>query len=229
MNLINADCLEAMKDIPDGSVDITITSPPYNLAKRASGGGNSKTSYAGWYPDEMPEVEYQEWQQKVLSECLRITKGSVFYNHRVRYAWHSRNKHRTPSNIYHPWDIVSAFPIWSEIIWFRRGCTGHANRRFRIADERIYQIGKPHFFKDNGFLSVWEIVPDRNDKHPCSFPLELPSRCIKTFCPLGGTVFDPFMGSGTTGVAAKNLDRNFIGIEMDAEYFKIAQKRIENA
>jgi len=67
-----------MRGMPDKSVDITITSPPYNLNKEASGGGSSKRSYDGWYPDDMPEEKYQLWQKDVVKELLRITKGSIF-------------------------------------------------------------------------------------------------------------------------------------------------------
>ena len=220
------DCLEVMQAMPDKSVDIVITSPPYNLSKKASGGGNSKRDYNGWYSDEMPEDVYQSWQSDLIRECLRVSRGSVFYNHRIRYAWHSRNKYRTQSNLYHPWDWISKFPVWSEIVWWRKGTTGHVNNRFRLADERIYQIGKPHYFHDCGYTSVWEILPCKNEGHPCSFPVELPLRCINTFCPEGGLVLDPFMGSGTTAIACLNAGKNFIGIEKEEKYCRIAEERI---
>lgn len=120
VTLLLGDCAEKLKDIPDKSVDVTITSPPYNLNKAASGGGSSKRNYDGWYPDEMPEDEYQMLQKRIVRELLRITKGSIFYNHKVRYAWHNRNKFRVPSNIYHPMQWLGEFPIWCEIIWDRR-------------------------------------------------------------------------------------------------------------
>ena len=225
MKLIQGDCLEVMREMEDNSVEIVVTSPPYNLNKKASGGGNSKKSYDGWYPDDMPEKEYQRWQTKVVKECLRVARGSVFYNHRVRYAWHNRNKHRVPSNIYHPMSWLYQFPIWSEIIWDRGGTTGHTNRRVRLADERIYQLGKPNKFYDKGYTTVWRMNPSKNNGHVCTFPVEFPERCINMSTEPSDTILDPFMGSGTTGVACKNLDRNFIGIELDAEYFKIAQDR----
>lgn len=226
IGLHQGDCLEVMKGIPDGSVDIVITSPPYNLNKRASGGGSSKQDYSGWYPDDMPEEEYQGWQKNVIRELLRVTKGSIFYNHRVRYAWHSRNKYRVPSRIYHPMQWLSDFPIWCEIIWDRRGTTGHANRRCRMSDERIYQIGKPAKFNDMGYTTVWQIPPNKNEGHVCTFPPELVNRCILMGSDEGDVILDPFMGSGTTGVACKNLNRKFIGIELDESYFNIAKERI---
>jgi DNA modification methylase len=223
---MQGDCLDRMKEMEANSVDLVVTSPPYNLNKNASGGGNSKRNYEGWYPDDMPEEEYQLWQKECIREMLRISKGSVFYNHKVRYAWHSRNKYKQKSKIYHPMQWLCDFPVWCEIIWDRRGTTGHANRRCRMSDERIYQLGKPNKFNDMGYTTVWQILPSKNNGHVCSYPNELVNRCILMSTDEGDTILDPFMGSGTTGVAAKNLNRDFIGIEKDETYFKIAQDRI---
>ena len=212
--------------MPDNSVDITITSPPYNLNKKASGGGTSKQNYDEWYADDMPELEYQSWQKTVVQELMRVTRGSVFYNHRIRYAWHSRNKFRTPSNIYHPLQWLGDFPVWCEITWHRCGTTGHANGRCRLADERIFQLGKPTKFHDMGYTTVWSIPPSKNDGHVCTFPSELVARCIKMTTDTGDIVFDPFMGVGTTGMVATELKRNFIGIELDLQYYNLATARL---
>jgi DNA modification methylase len=217
---INGDCLEVLKSIADKSIDITITSPPYNLNKKASGGGNSKQNYDNWYFDDMPEDEYQEWQKEVIRELLRVTKGSVFYNHRVRYAWHSRNKYKVPSNIYHPMQWLGEFPIWCEIIWNRMGTSGHANNRCRMADERIYQIGKPLIFNDMGYTTVWNIKPSKNEGHVCTFPEELVERCILMSTNEGNVVLDPFAGVGTTGRVCSRLNRKYIMIEKNNDYIK---------
>jgi len=190
------------------------------------GGGNSKRNYDNWYPDDMPELKYQRWQQKCITEMLRISKGSVFYNHKVRYAWHSRNKYKVLSRIYHPMQWLSIFPVWCEIIWDRRGTTGHANRRCRMADERTYQLGKPNKFKDMKYTTVWQIHPTKNTNHVCSFPEELVKRCVLLSTDKSDIVLDPFMGSGTTGVACQNLNRSFIGIEKDRDYYRAAKRRI---
>lgn len=224
--IILGDCLEQLKKISDKSIDIIVTSPPYNLNKQASGGGNSKRNYDGWYPDDMPEVDYQAWQIQVLRECIRVCKGSVFYNHKVRYAWHNRNKYRHPTNLYHPMQWLSEFPIWCEIIWNRRSTSGHANNRCRMADERIYQLGKPHKFKDMGYTTIWDISPSKNEGHVCSFPEELVERCILMSTDEGDIVLDPFAGSGTTGIVAKRLNRGFICIEKDPNYYNLIMSRL---
>lgn len=227
--LVHGDCLEFLSTLADKSVHCVVTSPPYNLNKQASGGGSSKRGYDGWYPDDLPELEYQAQQREVVAALSAKTVGSVFYNHRIRYAWHSRNKHRNPNNIYHPLHWLGDFPIWCEIIWDRGGTTGHANGRFRLSDERIYQIGKPHVFHDLGMTTIWRINPSRNEGHVCTFPEDLVERCILSCTNPGDTVLDPYMGSGTTGLVASRLGRKFIGIERDAEYFKLASARLEAA
>lgn len=224
VQIIHGDCHELLSTL--GEVDVVVTSPPYNLNKIASGGGSSKRSYDGWYPDDLPELDYQEKQRSILALLREKTRGSIFYNHRIRYAWHSRNKYRHVNNIYHPLHWLEDLPIWCEIIWHRGGTTGHANGRFRLADERIYQIGKPHVFHDHGWTTVWNINPTRNQGHVCSFPEELVERCILSSTNPGDTVLDPFMGSGTVGVVAKRLGRRFIGIEREREYVELAHGRI---
>ena len=77
-----------------------------------------------------------------------------------------------------------------------------------------------------GYTTVWNIPPSKNEGHVCSFPVELPKRCMLMATNAGDTILDPFMGSGTTGVVAKSLNRNFIGIELDKTYYNFAKKRI---
>jgi DNA modification methylase len=184
--------------------------------------------YAEWYPDDLPEDQYQDDQKQIIRLLLERCIGSIFYNHRPRFAWHSRNKYRVPSNVYHPWDWLREFPIWHEIIWDRGG-GGKPNFRCPQADERIYQIGRPKQWNDIGLTSVWRIAPDSGSGHVCAFPLELPRRCIAISTSENDLILDPYMGSGTTGVAAFEMGRKFIGIEREQKYFDIACKRIEDA
>lgn len=231
----HGDCLEVLRGMPDRCVGLVVTSPPYNLHKKASGGGSItnvklREKYAGWYADEMPELEYQRWQRGVITECLRVCRGSVFYNHKPRYAWHGRNEHRVPSNVYHPWDWLAGFPIWCEIIWDRGGVGSPNAGRYPIADERVYQIGKPKVWHPgSGWSNVWRIDPEKGSSHPCSFPVELARRCIVPCTDPGDIVLDPFGGSGTTAVAAIQEGRRCLVIEKDESYCEIARKRVAQA
>ena len=229
--LWNADCLDALRHID--KFDICVTSPPYNLNKEHSGSDHTESGrrmlakYDAWYFDDMPEPEYQAWQVEVIKAIMAKCGGSIFYNHRIRYAWHSRNKHRTPSNIYHPLDWLSQFPIWAEIIWDRLGA-GTPNNRVNLRHEYVYQINRPAGGDLTGESSVWPISPEREDRngHVCPFPVALVSKCLKIGSDPGQTVFDPFMGSGTTAVAAIRAGRRFLGAELDKETFERACERI---
>lgn len=228
--VIQGDVLSVLPELAGEDIAAVVTSPPYNLNKKHSGGGTSKQHYKGWYPDEKPEEVYRAEQRLVVGNLLQITEGSIFYNHRVRYAWHGRNRWQPPSRVLHPYDWLSDFPIWSEIIWDRGHGNGHPNGRCRVTDERIFQIGKPHVFHDMGYSSVWRFGPSKNDAgHVCTFPEELVERCLLMATNPGDLILDPYAGSGTTGVVAARLGRRFIGIEIDPDYHALATERVSKA
>ena len=167
--IYHGDCLEIMPQLE--SVDLVVTSPPYNLVREWSGGGpNSNLKrleerYTEWYPDQMNEKQYQQWQRTVLKECIRLCGGSIFYNHKIRYAWKRRKE------IYHPLDWIRDFPIWTEIIWDRCGAQGGNTPRFLIGDERIYQIQKPKTWNGcQGYSTIWRFPPETRFNHVCPFP-----------------------------------------------------------
>ena len=103
--------------------------------------------------------------------------------------------------------------------------------RFYRVEEDLYILGKnAKGFKWNKncakYLSVWRIPPSKNDSFPCSFPIEIPKRVIEAFTDENDTVLDPFMGSGTTALAAKLTNRNYIGFELSENYCSIAEERL---
>jgi len=228
------DCLEVLNNLDRNSIEIAVTSPPYNLCKRYSNYSNTDIStqmtrkYDEWYFDELPEWTYQGWQQTVVHELLRICKSSIFYNHKVRYAWHNRNIFRNESNMHHPVHWLSKFPIWCEIIWDRCGI-GKPSRRYHISDERIYQIQKPvKWSNPEGLNNIWRIPPSKNEGHVCSFPEKLVENCILPTTNEGDVVIDPFGGSGTVAIVAEKFKRKWILIENKEEYCRNIVKRIEN-
>lgn len=223
------DCLEVLPLMPSKSVDLVVTSPPYNLIREWSGGGPKSKMKSieerfynnPLYADQKKEKVYQAEQIRMLKECMRICTGSVYYNHKVRYAWKRRNC------IYHPLDWLRQFPIWTEIIWDRRGGPGGNSKRWRIAEERIYQIGGPKAWHKLPYTNIWTMLPDINAEHPATFPIELPRRCILSSTDIGDTVLDPYVGSGTSVLAAILNGRKGIGIEIEEKYCEIAAKRLE--
>lgn len=231
------DCREILPTLSDGSANWCVTSPPYNLNKAYHSSPNATTAanaamsekYEDWYDDDLNEAEYQSQQIEVVGELLRVCTDSVFYNHRIRYAWHSRNKDAPPSKVHHPIHWLSGFPIWCEIIWDRCGGSTPTGR-YQQGHELIYQMGKPRRVqKSLGMLDVWRIPPDSGSGHVCAFPMKLVENCLAPHAVAGETVIDPYMGSGTVGMVSGSLGLNFIGIEAEQRYFDLACRRIEDS
>lgn len=231
--VIQGDCLEVMKNMPDRCVDMVLTSPPYNKSfydRRKNGNGSvwkqRKIKYGdGTFGDNSTPEEYENWQKNVISECLRILKddGSLFYNHKSFSHKHS---------LVFP-KYVFEFPLRQIIIW-DRGSTPQINPiRFYPTTEYIFWITKsdrqPKF--SNKDLShkkdVWNINPKPMKEHPAPFPEELAENCIRACSNEGDTILDPFAGSGTVGKMAKQLNRNYILIEKEPEYVEIIKERLD--
>ena len=228
IELRQGDCLELMKELPSESIDLIITSPPYNLGKTHHTGNNRFEGYKT-YEDNMPEEEYQKWQIEVLQECFRILKhdGSLFYNH--------KNRIRGGVQISpYEWIFLTDFTIKQEIVWFN-GSPNFDKCRFYPMTERIYWLTKSSKTKmvntinhhDVFGVKEWKPQGTKNE-FKRAFPVELPQDIISCF-PNANIVLDPFMGSGSTGVACVNTGRKFIGMELDPGYFEIAKNRIEEA
>lgn len=212
------------------SVDLVVTSPPYNLKKKwwDSGANGIHGKLAAkfndeWYADELPEPEYQAQQRAVLQACLQVCRGSVCYNHKVRYAI------KREGRSFHPMEWLADFPLWCEIVWDKGGGPAVNCRRPIVADERIYVLGRPKVWHNEGMTTVWRItVPEHGIDHPCPFPIEIPARCMRLFSDPGDVVIDPYMGSGTTLRAAKMLKRRAIGIEVSERYCEVAARSLES-
>lgn len=229
--IICGDSLAVMRQMPDKSVDLVITSPPYNLKNSTGNGMKAGTKTGRWannplqngyaqHNDEMPHDEYVDWQRACLAEAMRLLKddGAIFYNH----------KRRVQGGIMQDRDdIVNGFPVRQIIIWKRAGGFNFNPGYFVPSYEVIYLICKPKFQlapKKNGYTDVWEFPQEMKNKHPAPYPLALPFRCIESTT--AQTILDPFSGSGTTAVAAKQLGRNYIGIDISPEYCEMAENRI---
>lgn len=229
---ICGDALTVMRQMPDECIDLVVTSPPYNL-KNSTGNGMKDGRGGKWanaslikgyshHHDNMPHEEYAQWQRLCLTEMLRLIKedGAIFYNHKWRVQGGLLQDRQ---------DIVAGFPIRQIIIWRRKGGINFNKGYFLPTYEVIYLICKPKFVLTKGassFGDVWEFMQEMNNTHPAPFPVALIERII------GSThahiVLDPFMGSGTTAVAAKRLNRDFVGIEISPEYIELAKKRLDD-
>ena len=243
MKLYNEDCLLVLKDIPDESIDLTITSPPYDDLRNY----NSNFDING-----------------IIKQLYRITKtgGVVIWNINDKIKNGSKSLTSFKQAILFN---ACGFNVNDVMIWEKTNPMPQVKQpRYNQVFEYmfVFSKGKPKTFNPimidckNADISynstckkitkgkereykelkinkqkidsnVWKFAVAQNKtEHPAVFPLELPLRHIKTWSNKGDVVLDPFMGSGTTGIACKNTNRDFIGIEIDEKYFKIAEERI---
>lgn len=203
--IYNEDCLETLKRMEDNSIDLVVTSPPYNKGIHPRNGTNgfwsaySKKIEYDSYADALPQDEYDQWQSKVLSECMRVIKpsGSIFYNHK---EWLADGLAVFPK-------FVFDFPLHQTLIWDRGGSCANDPHQFQNQNEFIFWIVKSpketYFDKSqSGFRqTIWRVNPEHNSNHPAPFPVKLIKSIIASASPEDGVVYDPFMGSGTTAVA----------------------------
>lgn len=237
--LYNSDCLEVLPALR--GVDAAITSPPYNLGgspwphlgnwKQGDGaGGKSKWRNGsdasagvqyGEHEDSIPHEKYVVWQHEVVSAlwALLPEEGAIFYNHKPRVIG---------ARVWLPIELIPSHVVMRQIvIWARPGGMNFNPTAFVPTYEWIMVLAKPKFrLKSKGVSGlgdVWSMAPDRNP-HPAPFPVLLPSKVLQatTF----ETIVDPFMGSGTTGVACARAGKKFIGIEKDARHFDHACERL---
>jgi len=213
-----------MAFLPDNSVDIIITSPPYNLGqeKWPMGGNGRRPRDTGIgyiaHEDDMPEDQYQAWQIQCLAEFYRVAKrgASLFYNHKIR---------QRDGVIIHPLLWLSGTTQWllrQEVIWDRTSTHNHTATLFWPQDERIYWLtkGRPNLGdKSIGMPTVWRhFGPKPNSDHPAPFTPELPKMLLRAVGKPGDIILDPFGGGMTTCVVASAMGYRSIGVDISEEY-----------
>lgn len=250
-----ADCINFLKMIPDGSVDMLLTSPPYWRKKDY---GHSEQIGL-----EMKFEEYLDRLAVVFTEAMRCLKptGTLWVNIGDTYATHAGSSKKStqfgrptkPADMVRHYKkprqsvpekclcgIPQRFVIrmteegWihrNTIIWIKRGRPDPTRDRLSQSHfEYVFLFAKSqqYFFnKIAGISTIWEIQYDKESAwHPAPFPLELAKRAIRLGCPEGGIVIDPFAGSGTTLIAARNLGRMFIGADINSDFVQGMNKRL---
>ena len=218
INIKNQDCLKGMKQIKENTIDLIVTSPPYNIG----------IDY-GEFNDQKEWNEYEFFIKKLFERIHKILKQDSIFAINVG---NQRNS-GLPHYIYF-WLKESGFKIIKEIFWYKG--------LYYIQGETIFICSKSGkfnnyykkndgFFSNNQFSTVWEIRynPDESKKvlnHNAFFVEKIPRLLIEISTKENDVVCDPFLGSGTTAVACKKLNRRFIGFEINKEYCNIANKRI---
>lgn len=235
-----ADCREVL---PSVSFDLVVTSPPYNLgampwkplghwrpgvasnsggrAKWKAGAASGDGVAYGAHSDAMPWPEYETWMREVVALLWgRLSAdGAIFLNHKPRVVG---------SRLWLPLALLpDGVELRQIITWSRPGGMNYSPVSFVPTSEWIMLLAKPDFrLKSRGVSGlgdVWSMAPEKN-AHPAPFPETLPAKAIEATN--GDVVCDPFMGSGTTGLAALKAGKRFIGIEKDERWFALACERM---
>jgi len=232
--LYNEDCIRAMKRLASDSIDLILTDPPYNLGNFMKDRGTNLKKMrdnffaaAGW-----DNLSFEEWEKSMdnfFEEAVRVLKKGgamlVFMSiikvetlikiaerHGLYYKttgiWHKLNPMPRNMNLH----FVNSTEAWVYFTYKKK--TGTFNNDGKVL----------HDFIETAVAANGE---RKYGKHPTQKPVQLMEFFIKVLTNEGDTVLDPFMGSGSTGVAAKKNNRNFIGIEIDENYFQIATRRIQ--
>ena len=259
IKLIYGDCVKVLSTMPAGCVDLIVTSPPYDNLRTYEGlcvwnektwkkviesmasvvaiGGavvwvvNDATIKGSETGSSFKQALYFKECGFLLHDTMIWNKGTAVYQHKNRYIncfeymfiFSNKEKPKT-ANL-----IKDKKNKWA-------GKTVHGNERDRDGSLKV-KSGNGRIFKEYGSrLNIWPMPPAQSNterkragNHPAIFPERLAADHIKTWSKEGDIVMDPFMGSGTTGVACVELNRKFIGIEKVEKYFKVAKKRIEVA
>lgn len=239
LKLINGDCLDEMKKIADGSVDLVLTDPPY---------GTTACKWDTVIPFDLMWEQLKRVTKKngaiVLFGSQPFTSALVMSNvdwFKYEWIWQKDGGSNFATTKYQP------MKEHENVLVFCQGSTTYNQQKQERVGSRKGKVTKTidSGRKDSvygsqegvGTLMVPALrcpssvqrIPRERGLHPTQKPVAICEYLIKTYTNEGETVLDFTMGSGTTGVACKNLNRNFIGIELDKEYFEIAKKRIEKA
>ena len=234
--IYNMDCLEGMKLIPDGTINLTVTSPPYNVGL-----------FYNEYNDNKEYSDYLAWMKDVFSENYRVlaTDGRMCIN----IGDGKNGSIPTHSDFIQICKSIG-FYVMSIIVWNKNTTSNRTAwgsfmspscpsfpRCFEYVlifskSKKLTHKGDTTILKDN-FIKwtngMWTFVPETKQRwHPAVYPLELPTRCIELLTYKGDVVLDPFMGSGTTAIACIKEKRHFVGFELNKEYYDRAVKRIKD-
>ena len=225
-NIVNADSVQYLKKIPDKSVDFILTDPPYNLSQYST--GNMKFDWRTDINNDLAEWDKDFSPETIKDDFLRILKrtGNIFAfcSYNLIGKWHEVFDPIFDTFQYFIWHKTNPVPKFRKA-GFLNSCElvvcmwnrGH-----------IWNFGKQNEMH-NFFESPICMGPERlnNPKHPTQKPIKLLRHLINIASNEGDVILDPFMGVGSTGVAALEMNRKFIGIEIEKEYFDAAERRLQ--
>ena len=238
--IIQGDCLAVMRKIPDDSIDVTFADPPFNLKKK----------YNSYY-DKQEVEKYLSWCKEWLYEMVRITKpsGSIFVHNIPKWLIHYDAYLSEIAMFRHwiAWDAMGS-PLGKTLLPNHYGILYYVkspdfkfydirmlHKRCRVCHYILQDYGgkKDQMHKFGPLLSdVWTDIhrirhKKRRDEHPCQLPVHLLERLLLMSTDEGDVVLDPFIGTGTTAVAAKRLGRKYIGVDIDPQYVEMTNQKLK--
>jgi DNA modification methylase len=232
----NQDCLEWMNAQPAESVDIVLTSPPYNFDMDYNTYKDDITDYRSWthawitaaarilkptgrlliniQPKFSERLPYHHWIHHSCEENKLLWYGERIWNKNTINGYRgAAGSMGIPSKIY----------LWYSTEYVQMFSKGDIYRPTKKADSLITMPEQTAWAKDH----IWNIAPARQKDHPAQMPIQLADRLLKLFARKGDVVYDPFAGAGTTMLAAKNLGLDSIGTEIDPAYCQLIQDRLK--
>jgi site-specific DNA-methyltransferase (adenine-specific)/modification methylase len=236
--IICGDCIEVMKEIPDNSIDLVIIDPPYNISQDKKQINRYSLDYKGFKRDSSIKLDFGEWDKKTdedfekftedyFKELVRVMKNKswgyiCFSKERVGILERLIKKYNCKFRTIFVWAKTNPVPSFRKV-------------NYNSACEFIVVFskgdGKIKNFLNQKEMSNYMLTPNKSSygetTHPTEKPIILFEKFVKTSSNEGDIVLDCFMGSGTTAVACLKNNRNFIGIELNPEYVKIAEARIK--
>jgi len=240
-SIIQGDCIDVLKSFPSDSIDVAFADPPFNLNK-----GYRSTN------DALKTQKYLEWCEQWLIELVRLTKpgGSVFVHNIPKWLTHFSAILNPIADFKHwiAWDAATN-PMGKTLQPAHYGILCYSKKSGK---QKFYEIRHPHkrcrkcgyLMKDYGgkkrllhpfgplLSDIWTDIhrirhKKYRDDHPCQLPVHLLERIILMSSDEGDVVLDPFLGTGTTAIAAKKLGRKYIGIELDEEYVRVSRSKVD--
>ena len=213
IDLKHGDCLELMKEITSGSVDMVLTDPPYGMNFQSNQRKNKH--------EVIENDNNLEWIFDFVSESYRVSSDNSA--HYVFCSWHNVDIFKQ--------ELQKKFKIKNILTWVKNNTSmGDLKGDFAPRTEFILFFHKGRQLIRGGRDSnVLEFRRTKNEYHPTQKPVDMLEYMIEKFSDVDSLILDPFMGSGSTGVACVNTNRKFIGIEKYDKYFEIAEKRIKDA
>lgn len=225
------DAFNGLKRLTEESIDLVVTDPPYNIASdhKTTKQGNrivsTREAWGEW--DTYHPFDYDVMLMRLISECYRVLKsgGSLYlFTARKDNGFFIRKA------------VERGFTYQNQLALLKRNPLPHFRKtNWRSAFELCLYVskGKPktfHFLSQQECVNVYPYpIPQKETAHPTEKPLAFITRFIQVSSNEGDLVLDPFMGSGTTGVACQQLNRHFLGFEISRDYVKLAEQRLRQS